>query len=165
MHHPRAHRPRVPRWRTFPWRILPRRILPRRMNRCQARKSSCQTSQLNCPLKSNGLAPPAVIEGAKLNTARQTKARKRRKGRRKSPRVSPPWPLTRRPRRLKSERWNCRYWRTTARAVISFSTTCRNGAAAATQGIWSPASQSLAQASSSSHSRHGNWSWRNRARA
>ena len=58
------------------------------------------------PLKSNGPAPPAVNEGAKLTMARQTKARRRRKERRKSLRVSPPWLLTQRQRRLKSSRKN-----------------------------------------------------------
>ena len=40
------------------------------------------------------------------------------------------------------------------KSLTSLSTTCQNGVAAATRGTWSPASQSLGQASSSRHSRH-----------
>ena len=106
MCHLRAHQPRIPRQRMFPQRMLPRRILPKRVNRHQPRNSSCQTSPLNHPLKSNGPAPPAVIKGAKLITARQTKARRKRRGRRKSLRVSPPWLQTQKLRKLKSSKKN-----------------------------------------------------------
>ena len=40
---------------------------------------------MNCPLKSNGPAPSAVIEGVKLTTTRQTKARKKKKTKKKEP--------------------------------------------------------------------------------
>ena len=84
----------------------PKKDTPKKGEQTPAKKLLTPDKSTELPVKNNGPAPPAVIEGVKLTTTRQTKARRRRKGRRKSLRASPPWLLTRRQRKLKSSRKN-----------------------------------------------------------
>ena len=94
--------------KNMPSKNTPVKDTPKKGEQMLTKKLLMPDKSAELPIKSNGPAPPAVIEEVKLTTTGWKRAKRRRKGRRKNLRVSPPWPPTQKQRRLKNDRRNAR---------------------------------------------------------
>ena len=148
-----------------PEKDTPKKDTPKKGEQMLAKKLLTLDKSAELPVKKQWTASPSSDWGSETDHDKADKSKKKKKRKKKEPKSEPTVATDLETEETEEQQENasgrgsgrqsCRYWRTTVRGVSSFSTTCWSGAAAATWGTWSPASQNPAQASSSSHSRHG----------
>ena len=158
-----------------PVKDVPVKDSPKKGEQTLAKKLLTPDKSAELPIKKQQTSFPSSNRGSESDHDRAKKSKKKKKRKKREPKGEPTVATDSETEETEEQQEKCqqaRKWKVELQELKDYCES-RNiflhnlpdGAAAATWGTWSPTSQNPVQASSSSSSRHGGWSWRNRAKA
>ena len=145
-----------------PVKDTPKKDIPKKGKQTPGKKILTPDKSTEPPVKKQQTGSPSSDRGSETDHGKTDKSKKRKK---KEPKSKPTMATDSETKETEMQQEKCqqaRKWKAELQVLKDcheshniFLHTCWNGAAAATRGTWSPVSQSLVPASSSSRSRHG----------